>query len=66
MHLVREGREDLDFYDALTVEDKRRSQRYSDFWLYTFNSTLSRKDRADETAFPSCFGGDIRSIYSGF
>lgn len=45
MHLVREGRETLDFYDALMAEDERRTKRYSDFWLYTFNSTYYEKIR---------------------
>ena len=38
LHLVREQRETESFSKSLTLEDSRKSQSYSDFWLYTFNS----------------------------
>ena len=38
LHLFREQRETESFSKSLTLEDSRKSQSYSDFWLYTFNS----------------------------
>ncbi|QNJ97480.1 sulfotransferase family protein [Constantimarinum furrinae] len=43
LHLVREGRESLPFYEALLAEETRREQQYSDFWYYTFNSLYAEK-----------------------
>ena len=43
LHLVREGRETLSFYDALMKEEERRANNYSDFWYYTFNSLYADK-----------------------
>ncbi len=43
LHLVRENREKLTFYEALMQEDKRREDGYSDFWYYFFNSTYLPK-----------------------
>jgi hypothetical protein len=34
MHLVRDNRETLQFYDALLAEDGRRREGWSDFWRY--------------------------------
>lgn len=38
LHLIREHRETLDFYNALLQEKRRKELNYSDFWYYTFNS----------------------------
>ena len=38
LHLLREQRETESFSKSLALEDSRKSQCYSDFWLYTFNS----------------------------
>jgi hypothetical protein len=43
LHLVREGREELPFYEALQAESKRKKEGYSDFWYYTFNSLYAEK-----------------------
>ncbi|WP_418510453.1 sulfotransferase family protein [Corallibacter sp.] len=43
LHLVREHREDLSFYEALLNEDERVNEQYSDFWYYKFNSTYFDK-----------------------
>ncbi|WP_299521440.1 sulfotransferase [Winogradskyella sp.] len=43
LHLLREHRETLGFYEALMSEDQRKSENYSDFWYYTFNSSYSHK-----------------------
>ena len=43
LHLVREERESLDFYDALIEEENRKSMGYADFWYYTFNSQYYEK-----------------------
>jgi len=43
LHLVREHRETLSFYDALQQEEKRKELSYSDFWYYTFNSLYFNK-----------------------
>lgn len=51
LHLVREGRESLSFYDALVAEDKRRAAGYSDFWYYRWNSEYADKIIAYKKAF---------------
>ncbi|EDM45359.1 hypothetical protein SCB49_06117 [unidentified eubacterium SCB49] len=51
LHMLREGRETLPFFDALTVEDERAQQGYSDFWLYRFNSEYFEKVDAYKKAF---------------
>ena len=38
LHLLREHRETESFSKSLDLENFRKSQQYSDFWLYTFNS----------------------------
>ncbi len=38
LHLVREEREHLPFFEALQSEEDRKNKMYSDFWYYTFNS----------------------------
>ena len=38
LHLLREHREKESFSKSLELENFRKSQQYSDFWLYTFNS----------------------------
>src|SRR5690554_2260780 len=43
LHLKREHRETLDFYNALKEEKNRRGLNYSDFWYYKFNSTYYDK-----------------------
>lgn len=43
LHLVREDREQLCFYEALLQEKKRKLEGYSDFWYYTFNSLYAEK-----------------------
>lgn len=51
-HLVREGRENLPFFDALRAERKRKEARWSDFWRYCDHSIYS--DRLER--FRSVFG----------
>lgn len=53
LHLVREGRETLSFYDALMAEDKRKADKYSDFWYYASNSMYAQKITAMKTSFKS-------------
>jgi len=43
LHLVREGREQLSFAEALAQEDKRKKLQFSDFWYYKFNSSYYEK-----------------------
>ncbi|GGH37854.1 sulfotransferase [Mangrovimonas yunxiaonensis] len=43
LHLVREHREKLSFYEALLNEEIRKQKQYSDFWYYKFNSTYFDK-----------------------
>lgn len=43
LHLVREGRETLSFYEALLAEDNRKKAGYSDFWYYAYNSDYYEK-----------------------
>lgn len=54
LHLVRENRETLSFYEALQQEDKRKEMGYSNFWYYKFNSAYYEKikkvkEKFDET-----------------
>ena len=51
LHLVREEREDLSFYDALQAEQERMKNKYSDFWYYSFNSFYYEKIKAYDEAF---------------
>lgn len=43
MHLVRDNREQLEFYDALMTEASRRAAGWSDFWRYAGSSLYSSK-----------------------
>lgn len=51
LHLVREEREYLPFYEALQAERERKNSLYSDFWYYTFNSMYYEKIRRLEENF---------------
>lgn len=51
LHLRRENREPLGFYEALMEEPVRREARYADFWYYTFNSFYFEKIMAYRKAF---------------
>lgn len=51
LHLVREHRENLDFFSALKEEQNRRNKKYSDFWYYTFNSFYFEKIKAFKNEF---------------
>lgn len=51
LHLKREHRETLPFYEALKEEDNRKQLNYSDFWNYTFNSKYYDKIIAAQKAF---------------
>jgi hypothetical protein len=46
MHLVREGRETLSFYEALQQEETRREAKWSDFWRYKDHSLYAEKMQA--------------------
>lgn len=39
LHLVRENRETLTFYEALLKEDERKEDGYSNFWYYKYISS---------------------------
>ncbi len=54
MHLIRDQRETLSFYDALLAEEDRRAAGWSDMWHYAHSSLYS--ERLDD--FFSCFGRD--------
>ncbi len=43
LHLKREHRETLTFEEAIFKEDERKTNKYSDFWYYKFNSTYYDK-----------------------
>jgi hypothetical protein len=45
MHLVRDGRETLGFYDALMAERHRARQGWSDFWRYAESSLYTARIR---------------------
>ena len=51
LHLKREGRENLEFYEALKNEDNRKENNYSDFWYYRFNSTYVEKIEKAQKVF---------------
>lgn len=51
LHLIREERETLSFYEALQEEDKRKEKKYSDFWYYRYHSTYYDKVKKFEKAF---------------
>lgn len=52
MHMVRDQREGLSFYDALLAEDERKKNGWSDIWRYAESSLYS--DRLN--AFIDSFG----------
>ncbi|SCZ67291.1 sulfotransferase family protein [Thiohalomonas denitrificans] len=52
MHLVRDQRETLPFYEALLAEESRIEQRWSDIWRYAESSLYA--DRLQ--AYMDCFG----------
>ena len=43
LHLKREHRETLTFIESILKEDERKTNKYSDFWYYKFNSTYYDK-----------------------
>jgi hypothetical protein len=43
MHLVREGRESLSFYDALMIEEQRRARGWNDMWRYAESSLYAQR-----------------------
>jgi hypothetical protein len=43
MHLVRDNRETLEFYDALMAEGQRRQEGWSAFWRYAESSLYAEK-----------------------
>ena len=43
LHLVREGREKLSFYEALQVEEDRKAKNWGDFWYYKDHSLYADK-----------------------
>ncbi|RRO22293.1 sulfotransferase family protein [Flavobacteriaceae bacterium 14752] len=51
LHLLREDREKLSFYDALLEEEARMKNKYSDFWYYRFNSMYYEKIKKFDEAF---------------
>ncbi|MEP2023978.1 MAG: sulfotransferase [Reichenbachiella sp.] len=51
LHLVREKREKLSFEQAMSEEENRQKQGYSDFWRYAYNSTYSDKVQAIKDSF---------------
>lgn len=51
LHLKREKREHLSFYEALKAEEQRKKEKFSDFWYYHFNSTYFDKVDAFAQAF---------------
>lgn len=51
LHLLREQRETETFSKSLDLESFRKSQQYSDFWFYTFNSFYYEKIIEAKKAF---------------
>ncbi|PLX81802.1 MAG: hypothetical protein C0617_15810 [Desulfuromonas sp.] len=45
MHLVRDDRETLSFYNALCEEEQRKAKGWSDFWRYSEHSLYSQNLR---------------------
>jgi hypothetical protein len=50
-HLLSEGRETLNFSDALLMESKRKADYYSDMWLYRESGYMSDKIQAFKDVF---------------
>lgn len=55
LHLVREGREELSFADALKEEESRFNLGYSNFWRYKFTSSYYDKIREVKNNFDNVF-----------
>lgn len=55
LHLVREKREELSFYDALNTEEQRKEKGYSDFWYYKWNSLYACKVKKYFKAFDQVY-----------
>lgn len=55
LHMVRENRETLSFYESLKAEERRRQKNYSDFWYYAFNSTYLDKVKSYKDEFDQVF-----------
>jgi len=55
LHLVRENREKLSFFDALQAEEDRREMGYSDFWYYKWNSLYAKKVKTYQDAFEEVY-----------
>lgn len=55
LHLVRENREKLSFFDALQAEEVRREIGYSDFWYYKWNSLYAKKVEIFKKAFDEVY-----------
>ncbi len=52
MHLIRDQRETLPFYEALLAEESRKEQGWSDFWRYAESSLYAERLQA----YMNCFG----------
>lgn len=58
-HLMRDGREDLSFFDALMQEKERATAGWSDFWRYAESSLYTKKLKH----YLSVFGDDNVKIF---
>ncbi len=59
MHLVRDGRETLTFYDALQAEAERAGRHWSMIWRYAASSLYAERLRK----YLDAFGGERVRIY---
>lgn len=59
MHLVRDGRETLSFYDALQAEAERAGRHWSMIWRYAASSLYAERLRK----YLDAFGGERVRIY---
>lgn len=55
LHLVREGRETLDFMEALEREAFRKEKMYANFWYYLENSKYYDKIKLCKTLFSQVY-----------
>ncbi|MBS3738592.1 MAG: sulfotransferase [Psychroflexus sp.] len=55
LHLVRENREKLSFFEALKAEEQRMKMGYSDFWYYKWNSLYAKKIEIFKKAFDEVY-----------
>ncbi|MBU1195106.1 MAG: sulfotransferase [Proteobacteria bacterium] len=53
MHLVRDQRETLNFYDALMAEPERKKNKWGDIWLYASSSLYTDKLKIYQSIFGS-------------